>query len=89
MAAPTAREVLLKPIFDNNPIGLQILGICSALGSYHANGYGRGHEYRRDIGDGLLKCRGEPDSPPYSQQHPDYCANGGYRFAGDRCRPNA
>lgn len=31
MAAPTAKEVLLKPIFDNNPIALQILGICSAL----------------------------------------------------------
>jgi Na+-transporting NADH:ubiquinone oxidoreductase subunit D len=31
MAAPTAKDVLLKPIFDNNPIGLQILGICSAL----------------------------------------------------------
>ncbi|MCA9127501.1 MAG: NADH:ubiquinone reductase (Na(+)-transporting) subunit D, partial [Planctomycetales bacterium] len=31
MAAPTAKEILLKPIFDNNPIGLQILGICSAL----------------------------------------------------------
>ena len=25
------REVLLNPIFSNNPIGLQILGICSAL----------------------------------------------------------
>lgn len=31
MAALTAKEVLLKPIFDNNPIGLQVLGICSAL----------------------------------------------------------
>jgi Na+-transporting NADH:ubiquinone oxidoreductase subunit D len=31
MAAPTARDILLKPIFDNNPIALQILGICSAL----------------------------------------------------------
>ncbi len=31
MASLTAKEVLLKPIFDNNPIGLQILGICSAL----------------------------------------------------------
>ncbi|QDV27636.1 NADH:ubiquinone reductase (Na(+)-transporting) subunit D [Aureliella helgolandensis] len=31
MAAQTAKDVLLKPIFDNNPIGLQILGICSAL----------------------------------------------------------
>lgn len=26
-----AKEVLLNPIFNNNPIGLQILGICSAL----------------------------------------------------------
>ncbi len=27
----SAKEVLLNPIFVNNPIGLQILGICSAL----------------------------------------------------------
>lgn len=26
-----ARDVLLSPVFRNNPIGLQILGICSAL----------------------------------------------------------
>ena len=26
-----SREVLLNPVFNNNPIGLQILGICSAL----------------------------------------------------------
>ena len=26
-----ARSVLLKPILENNPIGLQILGVCSAL----------------------------------------------------------
>ncbi|MDJ0851921.1 MAG: NADH:ubiquinone reductase (Na(+)-transporting) subunit D [Myxococcota bacterium] len=26
-----AREVLLDPLIDNNPIGLQVLGICSAL----------------------------------------------------------
>ncbi|WP_018274304.1 NADH:ubiquinone reductase (Na(+)-transporting) subunit D [Teredinibacter turnerae] len=26
-----AKELLFKPILDNNPIGLQILGICSAL----------------------------------------------------------
>ena len=26
-----AKDVLLDPIFNNNPIGLQILGICSAL----------------------------------------------------------
>ena len=31
MAKHTAKEVLLNPIFANNPIGLQILGICSAL----------------------------------------------------------
>lgn len=31
MSKHTAKEVLLNPIFANNPIGLQILGICSAL----------------------------------------------------------
>jgi Na+-transporting NADH:ubiquinone oxidoreductase subunit D len=31
MAQPTVKEVILNPIFNNNPIGLQILGICSAL----------------------------------------------------------
>jgi Na+-transporting NADH:ubiquinone oxidoreductase subunit D len=31
MAKTTAKSVLLDPIFKNNPIGLQILGICSAL----------------------------------------------------------
>ena len=27
----TSREALLDPLFDNNPIALQVLGICSAL----------------------------------------------------------
>jgi len=31
MAKLTAKEVLLNPLFNNNPIALQILGICSAL----------------------------------------------------------
>jgi len=31
MADVSAKQVLFEPIFNNNPIGLQILGICSAL----------------------------------------------------------
>ena len=31
MSQPTIKQVLLDPIFNNNPIGLQSLGICSAL----------------------------------------------------------
>lgn len=31
MSKHTAKEVLLNPVFANNPIALQILGICSAL----------------------------------------------------------
>ena len=31
MAAPTPSKVLFDPVFNNNPIGLQVLGICSAL----------------------------------------------------------
>ena len=30
MANP-AREALIDPLFNNNPIALQVLGICSAL----------------------------------------------------------
>lgn len=31
MSVPKVKEVLLKPIFNDNPITLQVLGICSAL----------------------------------------------------------
>jgi Na+-transporting NADH:ubiquinone oxidoreductase subunit D len=31
VAEPKAKDVLLSPIFDNNPIALHVLGICSAL----------------------------------------------------------
>lgn len=31
MAAPTTKQVLLDPLVSNNPIALQVLGICSAL----------------------------------------------------------
>ncbi|HCW89434.1 MAG TPA: NADH:ubiquinone reductase (Na(+)-transporting) subunit D [Marinobacter sp.] len=31
MATTSAKQVLFEPIFSNNPIALQILGICSAL----------------------------------------------------------
>ncbi|HAB13307.1 MAG TPA: NADH:ubiquinone reductase (Na(+)-transporting) subunit D [Planctomycetaceae bacterium] len=31
MADPKPRDVLVDPLFDNNPIALQVLGICSAL----------------------------------------------------------
>ena len=31
MADVKKKDILFQPIFDNNPIALQILGICSAL----------------------------------------------------------
>jgi len=31
MATATAKEVLMSPLLENNPIALQILGVCSAL----------------------------------------------------------
>ncbi|GGI77130.1 NADH:ubiquinone reductase (Na(+)-transporting) subunit D [Shewanella gelidii] len=30
-SVPTTREVLTSPIFANNPVALQVLGVCSAL----------------------------------------------------------
>jgi Na+-transporting NADH:ubiquinone oxidoreductase subunit D len=31
MAASAERDALIDPLFNNNPIGLQVLGVCSAL----------------------------------------------------------
>ena len=31
MSKPTLKDVIVTPLLNNNPIGLQILGICSAL----------------------------------------------------------
>ena len=31
MSDPSAKQVLLNPLFEENPIALQVLGICSAL----------------------------------------------------------
>ncbi len=31
MTEPKAKETLFEPVFNNNPIALQVLGICSAL----------------------------------------------------------
>ncbi|HEX6260191.1 MAG TPA: Rnf-Nqr domain containing protein, partial [Woeseiaceae bacterium] len=31
MTIPSIRTTLLEPVVDNNPITLQVLGICSAL----------------------------------------------------------
>ena len=31
MAEPDPKKILLDPLVDNNPIGLQVLGLCSAL----------------------------------------------------------
>lgn len=31
MAERSAKQILLDPLFDNNPIALQVLGVCSAL----------------------------------------------------------
>jgi Na+-transporting NADH:ubiquinone oxidoreductase subunit D len=31
MSEPSTKKLLLEPVLDNNPIALQVLGICSAL----------------------------------------------------------
>ena len=32
--ANKAKEAVLDPLFNNNPVALQVLGICSALAGY-------------------------------------------------------
>ena len=55
MSQPTFKQVLLDPIFHNNPIGLQILGICSALAVTSNLKTALGDVDRPDSGDRFLQ----------------------------------
>ena len=82
-----ARSVLFDPIFNNNPIALQVLGICSALA------------VTTKLETTLVMClavilvvalssaSGQSDPPPDSHEHPHHRADDDHRFAGDSGRP--
>ena len=58
-----ARDALLNPLVNENPITLQVLGICSALAITKLAALGSGEESRPDIGAGIRECLYQPDTP--------------------------
>ena len=49
------KSILTTPIFNNNLIALQILGICSALAGYHKCCKRFGHVYRINLSYSIFK----------------------------------
>ena len=58
MAGP-ARKALIDPLFENNPIALQVLGICSALRRDHEDGNLGRHVRRGDLRAGVVERLGQ------------------------------
>ena len=78
----TAKEVILTPLFENNPIALQILGVCSALAVTTQLSCGPRYVCRTDFCYGVLKLIYINDSKPYALEHSyhytddDHCLTG-------------
>ncbi len=60
------KRVLVGPLIANNPIALQVLGVCSTGGN-HQTGNRLRDDHCGDPGDGVLQHVYLDDPPPYSQ----------------------
>ena len=80
----SVKETLFNPIFNDNPIGLQILGICSALA------------VTSKMSVALVMCLALTFVcafsnlfisiiEPHPEQHSNHCADDHYCFTGHRC----
>ena len=78
------KKVLIGPLLANNPITLQVLGVCSALAGNHQAGNGGGHDAGGNAGDSVFQHVYLNDPPPHTQQREDHCPDGDHRLAGDR-----
>ena len=79
------KEIILGPIFANNPIGLQVLGICSALAVTGSMKTAFLIEHWSYLCNRLFQPVRQYDPQQYSGQHPHYRANGGCSLGGYRC----
>ena len=86
MSDVTAKKVLFEPIFNKNPIALQILGICSALAVTSQLSVTLVMAISVTAGDGLFQLRDFPDPHADTQQYPDHCADDHHCLAGHRGR---
>ena len=71
----------------NNPIDVQVLGICSALAVTTKLDHGHHHGVARDGRDGVSNAAISADPQPHPEQHPHDRPDDDHRVAGDRGRP--
>lgn len=88
-AQPTIREVLFNPVFQNNPIGLQILGICSALAVTSNLKTATVMAIALTLVTGFSNLFISMIRRQIPSFDPDDRADGDHRLAGDRRRPGA
>jgi hypothetical protein len=77
---PRALTVLFAPVFNNNPIGLQILGICSALAVTSNLKTALVMSRGTDAGDRFRQPVYLDDPQPDPQLDPHDRADGDHRF---------
>lgn len=61
------KKVLIGPLLANNPITLQVLGVCSALAVTNKTGNRAGHDRRGHAGDGIFQHVYLHDPPPHPE----------------------
>ena len=77
------KHLMFSPFIDNNPIALQVLGICSALAVTTKLSDGHRNGYFRSFGNRFFQLLHFFGTQLHPQQHPYYCANGDCCFLGD------
>ena len=77
------KDTLLEPIIANNPVALQILGICSALAVTSSMKVAFVMCLALTTVAGILQLVCFDYSQPYPQQHPYYCADDYYCLTGN------
>lgn len=83
------KKVLVGPLLANNPITLQVLGVCSALAVTTKLETAVVMTLAVTLVTGVLQHVYLDDPPPHPQQREDHRADGDHRLAGDRGRSAA
>ena len=83
LTKPKPRQVVLDPLVNNNPIALQVLGICSALAVTTKLETSLVMCAAVISGAGLLERRHQSHSQLRPQQHSHHCSDDDHRLVGD------
>ena len=82
MSEPTKKEMMLDPLVDNNPITLQVLGICSALAVTSSLRVAFVMGLVRDPGDSFFQLLHFDHPQSHPEQYPHHRADDHHRVSG-------